>query len=747
LPGSAVNGAFLDSNGQTGLIHNSVNSPELGQYIFSIRSGVPLVHASAAFLQANLDGTTTVEPRSVVIGQEPTLTEELVRIVQFRVQAGLTTSATQLANDLVGGLVEDGFVSPQQANQLIANVLQMPMVPPVVTAPASQTSLEGASHLFNLGSFTDPDGAPWSVDVNWGDGTSHTIFSTSSPGTITPQSHAYAEEGPYTVTVKVTDTHDGQSDTKNFGVNVGDQAVVPNGVAVSAKEGIAFAKSVATFTDPGGAELPLDGLYRATISWGDSTPATTGTITFAGGTFTVTGTHAYAEEGTFTITTAINHEGIITTVTSTAAVRDNLGLLVLDPSDDKSLMVDGNGSVTVNHFGAVVVNSNDPKAIFLSGNATVTAAETDVTGDLVSPGPTTLSGELNHEAATPDPIALALPPAPSTTFAAVHYSGSAPLTLSPGTYVGGILIDGSGPVTLTAGVYYMQGGGFTVTGQGSVTGTNVLIVNAPAGASDRITFDAQASVSLTAPSALTGVYAPYNHITIYQDPASNNTVMITGQASLTMTGVLYAPKALLKLDGNGAAVVSTDTPSTGGEVVVFEAMVTGNGALTINADPPDFSVPADVGSASATATASSATVLAPPERYRAGYPAHCASGRQHRLHVGASVPGPERSRRSRQRDRDRHPEPEWPGSAGCHHKGVASAGAGGSLDFRQLLKRRRHGRGRDARCPSGPERSATGADGSDHAAAGRRTFRRAAAPGTRRFLCGQRLGARHKRPS
>jgi hypothetical protein len=39
LPGSAVNGAFLDSNPTTGLIHNSMNSSKLGRYVFWVRGG------------------------------------------------------------------------------------------------------------------------------------------------------------------------------------------------------------------------------------------------------------------------------------------------------------------------------------------------------------------------------------------------------------------------------------------------------------------------------------------------------------------------------------------------------------------------------------------------------------------------------------------------------------------------------------------------------------------------------------
>ena len=39
IGGSAVNGAFLDSNATTGLIYNSLNSPTSGQYVFSVRNG------------------------------------------------------------------------------------------------------------------------------------------------------------------------------------------------------------------------------------------------------------------------------------------------------------------------------------------------------------------------------------------------------------------------------------------------------------------------------------------------------------------------------------------------------------------------------------------------------------------------------------------------------------------------------------------------------------------------------------
>jgi hypothetical protein len=42
LPGSGVNGAFLDGNGTSGVIHNSMNSTQLGRYVLQVRNGVVL---------------------------------------------------------------------------------------------------------------------------------------------------------------------------------------------------------------------------------------------------------------------------------------------------------------------------------------------------------------------------------------------------------------------------------------------------------------------------------------------------------------------------------------------------------------------------------------------------------------------------------------------------------------------------------------------------------------------------------
>ena len=98
-----------------------------------------LQHSTAGFLQAVLDGTTTVEPTSVLLGDEPSLTERVVRIVRFRLDAGLATDAAVLTANLVGSLVDSGLVSPAGSDAFIAGVLaQLDSTPPVVnvTFPA-----------------------------------------------------------------------------------------------------------------------------------------------------------------------------------------------------------------------------------------------------------------------------------------------------------------------------------------------------------------------------------------------------------------------------------------------------------------------------------------------------------------------------------------------------------------------------------------------------------------------------------
>jgi hypothetical protein len=100
------------------------------------------------------------------------------------------------------------------------------------------------------------------------------------------------------------------------------------------------------------------------------------------------------------------------------------------------------------------------------------------------------------------------------------------------------------------GIYYMDGGGFSYTGQGTLTAYNVMIYNAPQSNSDVIDISGQGAVNLTPPNS--GLYAG---ISIFQERSSTNTVSISGLGNMYVTGTFYTAGGMLKVTGNGSGNV------------------------------------------------------------------------------------------------------------------------------------------------------------------------------------------------
>jgi len=94
-------------------------------------------------------------------------------------------------------------------------------IPLLVAPPSNQLSKVGQSKSFDLGSFASGPTAiaPFSIDVNWGDGSADTKFNQSAAGPITTQNHSYATTGNDTVTVTVTDSSN-HSSSATLGVTV-----------------------------------------------------------------------------------------------------------------------------------------------------------------------------------------------------------------------------------------------------------------------------------------------------------------------------------------------------------------------------------------------------------------------------------------------------------------------------------------------------------------------------------------------
>src|SRR5437660_1254121 len=77
-----------------------------------------------------------------------------------------------------------------------------------VFTPGDQAAVEGAAGSFALGSFNDTNGNAtfWRVDVNWGDGTAHSLFTVNNQGDLGTRAHTFGEERTSPVTVTVTDS-------------------------------------------------------------------------------------------------------------------------------------------------------------------------------------------------------------------------------------------------------------------------------------------------------------------------------------------------------------------------------------------------------------------------------------------------------------------------------------------------------------------------------------------------------------
>ena len=214
----------------------------------------------------------------------------------------------------------------------------------VDVSSATPSPTEGATYTLNLAP-TNPASNNNTITqwvVNWGDFTSNTYKSTDPGGIPNSPTHTYAEEGSYTITATATDEFTNTATTTLGSFAVADPAVVPSGLNFSAVTGVAFSNvPVATFTDPGGAELisgnPNPASYSAMVDWGDSKSPTVGTITYdaTSETFTVLGSHTYANstDSPYTITVSITHE-LLSPVTATSHATVGNAVWVNDNWDD-----------------------------------------------------------------------------------------------------------------------------------------------------------------------------------------------------------------------------------------------------------------------------------------------------------------------------------------------------------------------------------------------------------------------------
>ena len=183
----------------------------------------------------------------------------------------------------------------------------------------------------------------FTATIDWGDGHTEpaaeiTLDETpGSEGVLTTgtidATHAYADNGVYTVTVTVKDD-DGNEVSDTFTVTVNNvDPTLDAGQDQTVDEGTFITLDPATFTDPGfdNAAGGTSEDFTATIDWGDGhtepaaeitldeTPGSEGVLT----TGTIDATHAYADNGVYTVTVTVkDDDGNVVSDTFTVTVNN-----------------------------------------------------------------------------------------------------------------------------------------------------------------------------------------------------------------------------------------------------------------------------------------------------------------------------------------------------------------------------------------------------------------------------------------
>ena len=198
----------------------------------------------------------------------------------------------------------------------LANILLNSPVP-TLTGISPTAALEGSGNLtvtaqgsnFVVGSVLLKNGVPLP-----------TIFVSTTKLTATLTAADLAADGPLSITVSNPGPGGGVSSAQTLSVAeapLTGNGVIQTGFEYTAMTNVALARFThGSNTEPGSA-------FTATINWGDGVTSS-GTVALSAGVYTVLGTHTYTDEGTFAITVVVSHEGVTTTIGTTATLQEEL---------------------------------------------------------------------------------------------------------------------------------------------------------------------------------------------------------------------------------------------------------------------------------------------------------------------------------------------------------------------------------------------------------------------------------------
>ena len=249
-------------------------------------------------------------------------------------------------------------------------------------------------------------------------------------------------------------------------------------------------------------------------------------------------------------------------------------LIALDTGNVIDINDSGTAHLNMPSCDMYVNSSNAGSALQMSGTAVINANASYVVGGASISGLAHLNDSagtfLNTGAPTPDPYAnVNIQSHSGCAQANPNVSGTGHnVTIQPGDYCSGITISGSSNnVTLSSGTYYLDGGSFNVSGNNTVTGTDVTIVLTNNGAAyATVNISGTSTLNLSAPS--TGNYAG---LAFFQDRgASSGTDSFSGTTNMNINGAIYFPKQTVNYSGGAATGGAQCT-----QLVAFKVSISG----------------------------------------------------------------------------------------------------------------------------------------------------------------------------
>jgi hypothetical protein len=137
-----------------------------------------------------------------------------------------------------------------------------------------------------------------------------------------------------------------------------------------------------------------------------------------------------------------------------------------------------------------------------------------------------------------------------TNYGSEILGANAAATVSPGVY-SRIAVSGNAALTMAPGIYIIEGGGLSVTGNASLLGSGVVIVNAGSsypvagGNYGGIMLSGNGRIEISAP-----IDGDYAGIALYQTRDNSRDISFSGNATSGLEGTIYAATAAVNLSGN-----------------------------------------------------------------------------------------------------------------------------------------------------------------------------------------------------